>query len=241
MDFLLSAPVVPFSLALGLLAGLLALELVALAMGASILAREGGEIDLPAAPEAPDLPDLPADLAQMDLAGVSAADLDMAGPPPVPEPTGLAAALGLGKVPVMIWAAAVLAGFGLSGYLLQSLAGRVLGAPLPVWLAVLPAAALGLGFARLYGRALARLIPRTETTVRSNAMLNGKRGVVSQGTARAGLAAEVRVTDAFGNLHFVRAEPLLTGAAIAQGTPVLLLHVRQGPARGQFRILALAE
>jgi len=236
LDFLLSPPVVPFTLSLGLLAGLLVLELVALVLGASVLGQGGADLS---APEAPDIP-LP-DLSQADLAGVDAADLDLGGAPAAPESTGLAAVLGLGRMPVLIWAAAALAGFGLSGYLLQSLAQTALGAPLSPWLAALPAAALGLVFARAYGGLLARLIPGTETTVRTNAMLNGKRGTVSQGTARAGLAAEVRVTDAYGNLHFVRAEPLLAGATIPQGTQVLLLRIRQGPARGQFRILALTQ
>ncbi len=233
---------VPFALALGLLAGLLVLEIVALVMGASLLARDAGKLefdaDLPAL-EAPDLPELP-DLAQMDLGGIDPADLDLA-PPAAPAPAGLGAVLGLGRVPFLIWLAALLAGFGLSGYLLQSLAARVLGWPLPALLAILPAAALGLWFARAYGRALARLIPGTESSVRSKAMLNRKRGVVSQGTARAGQPAEVRVTDSYGNLHFIRAEPLDTRETIPQGAEVLVLRILQGPARGQFRILALAE
>lgn len=246
LDFLLSPPVVPFSLALGLLGGLLVLELVALAMGASLLAKDADKFDFDAdlpALDAPDLPALPApgELAGMDLGGLDAADLDLTPPPALPEPTGLASVLGLGRVPFLIWLAALLAGFGLSGYLLQSFLDRVFGAPLPAWIAVLPAAAAGLWLARAWGRTLARLVPGTESSVRSKAMLNGKRGVVSQGTARAGLPAEVRVTDAYGNLHYLRAEPLIATETIAQGAEVLLLHVRQGPARGQFRILSLTE
>lgn len=248
LDFLLSPPVVPFSLALGLLAGLLLLEIAALAMGASLLAKDAEkldfEADLPAldTPDAPDLPELPAPevLAEMDLGGIDAADLDL-GPPAAPEPAGLGAVLGLGRAPFLIWLAALLAGFGLSGYLLQSLSARVLGWPLPAWLAILPAAAAGLWFARAYGRVLARLIPGTESSVRSKAMLNRKRGVVSQGTARAGQPAEVRVADSFGNLHYIRAEPLDVREAIPQGAEVLVLRILQGPARGQFRILLLSE
>jgi hypothetical protein len=247
LDFLLSPPVVPFSLALGLLAGLLLLEIAALAIGATLLAKDAEKFDFDAeppaldAPDAPDLPELPApaDLAQMDMGAIDAADLDL-GPPPAPAPAGLGAVLGLGRVPFLIWLAALLAGFGLSGYLLQSLAARLLGWPLPVWLAVLPATAAGLWFARAYGRALARLIPGTESSVRSEAMLNRKRGVVSQGTARAGQPAEVRVADSFGNLHYIRAEPLDVREAIPQGAEVLVLRILQGPARGQFRLIPLS-
>jgi len=246
-DFLLSPPVVPFTLALGLLAGLLVIEIAALMLGGSVLAKDADQLDfdgvepgLDLSADAPALP-APTDLAQMDLGGIDAADLDLGGPPALPEPTGLAAVLGIGRVPFLIWLAAALAGFGLSGYLLQSLIARVFGGPLPGLIAVLPAAAAGLWFARGYGRALSRLIPGTESSVRSKAMLNAKRGVVSQGTARAGSPAEVRVVDSFGNLHFIRAEPLDARAALPQGSEVLVLRLRQGPQRGQFRILSLTD
>lgn len=253
-DFLLSPPVVPFSVALGLLAGLLLLEIAALLLGGSLFADDPDKAgpQLGVDPGGADLPgdgfDLdpgalpgPVELDQMDLGGIAPGDLDLDTAPQMPDPVGLAAVLGLGRVPFLIWLAAVLAGFGLSGYLLQSLVSQALGAPLPLWLAVPPAAALGLGFARLYGGALARLVPKTESSVRSDAMLNRKRGVVSQGIARAGQPAEVRVQDSFGNFHFIRAQPLDQTAAIPQGTEVLVLRIRQGPERGQFRILALSD
>lgn len=240
--FLLSAPVVPFTLALGLLAGLLLIEIAALLMGGTLMGKDaslGPEID-PGLDTDIALP-APADLAQMDLGGLDAADLDLGPPSLAPPAAGLAAALGMGRVPFLIWLSAVLAGFGLSGYLIQSLADRLLGAPLPALAAAIPAAVAGWGFAKLYGRALARLIPGTESSARSQAMLSRKRGVVSQGTARAGQPAEVRVADAQGNLHYIRAEPLDRGDAIAQGREVLVLRVLQGPARGQFRIVPLSD
>lgn len=271
LEFLLSPPVVPFAVALGLLIGLLLIEIAALLLGATVLGKElgkpGGDID-----GAPDLtadagadldgPDLggaaglefdtggiaadlsgsaPLDLSQMDMGGIDPADLDIGPAAAASAPTGLAAALGFGRVPALIWLAAALAGFGLGGYLLQSLVARLFGAPLPALLAVVPAAAVGLWFARGYGGLLARLIPSTETSARSKSALSRRRGVVSQGTARAGQPAEVRVTDLRGNLHYIRAEPLDRTEAIPQGSAVLVLRVSQGPARGQFRIVALSD
>lgn len=245
--FLLSAPVVPFTLALGLLAGLLVIEIAALLLGGTVMGKDtDGDLDLgfdgAAGPDvaAPALP-APADLAQMDMGGIEAGDLDLGAPVLTAPAPGLASVLGMGRVPLLIWLAAALAGFGLSGYLLQSLVTRIAGAPLPALLAVIPAAAAGLWFARGYGRVLARLIPGTESSVRSKAMLSRKRGVVSQGTARAGQPAEIRVADAQGNLHYIRAEPLDRRDAIAQGREVLVLRVLQGSARGQFRIVPLTD
>ncbi len=266
-DFLLSPSVVPFSLALGLLIGLLALEILALVLGGTLLGKDAGKGDGGLDPEldvgnglsgtgpeisAPALPSASA-LAKMNLGGLDVSDLDLgqggadfdSAPDMAPQSgsagigPGLAVVLGLGKVPFLIWLAAVLAGFGLVGYLVQSLATQVFGSPLPLVLAILPAGLVGLWFARAYGGTLARLIPGTESSVRTKAMLNRKRGVVSQGTARAGQPAEVRVSDSFGNIHYIRAEPLDQTEAIASGTEVLVLRIRLGPSRGQFRILSL--
>jgi hypothetical protein len=248
MDFYLSAPIVPFTLALGLLAGLLVLEIAALLLGGSVLGRDVDQSGLdgfdPGVGLSPDMTaalPAPVELAQMDLGGIVPAELDLGGLSEVAPPTGLGPVLGLGRVPFLIWLAALLAGFGLSGYLVQSLVARVFGGPLPGLIAALPAAAVGLWFARGYGRILARLVPGTESSVRSGAMLNGKRGVVSQGAARSGHPAEVRVLDSFGNLHFIRAEPLDGRDVLAQGAEVLVWRVRRGPARGQFRILPLTD
>jgi len=256
LDFLLSPPVVPFALALGLLVGLLVIEIAALLMGATLIGKDASKADfdtdaglnldsgsggyLSPDAQAPSLPD-PGELAQMDLGSIDPGDLDLQPTAATGTGTGLAAVLGMGQVPLLIWVAAALAGFGLSGYLLQSLLVQVFGAPLPAMIAILPAALAGLWFARGYGRTIARLIPGTETSVRSKAMLSRRRGVVSQGTARAGQPAEVRLTDASGNLHYIRAEPLDRADSITQGQEVLVLRVLQGPARGQFRIVPLSD
>ncbi|WP_019954116.1 OB-fold-containig protein [Yoonia vestfoldensis] len=246
LDFLLSPAVVPFSIALGLLAGLLVLEIVALLLGGSVLGSGGEDLDLDAPAgfdPAFDLGDLP-DLDKIDTGGIDPADLDLGQGDtlaPADPGTGLAGALGIGKVQFLIWLAALLAGFGLSGYTLQSVTNTSIGAPLPALIAVLPAGLIGLWFARAYGGLLARLIPKTETSVRSDAMLNRRHGVVSQGTARRNAPAEVRVLDSYGNFHFIRAEPLDANDEIPAGTDVLVLRVRLGPERGKFRIVALSQ
>lgn len=256
LDFLLSPPVLPFSFALGLLSGLLILEIVALLLGGTLFGKEAeaGEaefgFDTGAAGFEP--ADLPAslDLSQADMGAVELADLDLGaadiGPNTMPDlmpekGASLGVLLGLGKVPFLIWLAAVLAGFGLSGYLVQSLATQIFGTTLPAGLAVLPAGFVGVWFARGYGRVLARLIPANESSVRSKAMLNRRRGVVSQGVAREGHPAEIRVQDGFGNLHYIRAQPLDQREEIAAGTEVLVLRVLHGAARGEFRIVPLSD
>lgn len=252
LDFLLSQPVLPFSFALGLLAGLLILEIGALLLGGTLFGKEADAGDFDAGLttggagfEPADVPST-LDLSQAEMGVVDLSDLDLGAADGVPDidsaqAGSLGVMLGLGKVPFLIWLAAALAGFGLTGYLVQSLATQVSGATLPASFAVLPAGFVGIWFARGYGSALARLIPGSETSVRSKAMLNRRRGVVSQGVARQGHPAEIRVQDGFGNLHYIRAQPLDQREEIAAGTEVLVLRVLHGAARGEFRIVPLGD
>ena len=86
------------------------------------------------------------------------------------------------------------------------------------------------------GEVFARLLPKTETTAMSERHLGRRIGVVSQGTAKRGMPAEVRVTDHHGNMHYLRAEPVRDSDEIPQGSRVLVLRHRfdQG-----YRITAL--
>ncbi|WP_127105855.1 OB-fold-containig protein [Pararhodobacter zhoushanensis] len=219
LEFLLSGSLAPFSVALALLVGLLALELALSLVGGSIFAG-GAELD---APEL-DLPDLDApDLSPDGFGHGEPADV-----------SGVSSVLGLGKTPFMIWLASALLGFGVSGVLLQSVLLSTLGSALPGWLAAIPALVAGGAFARGFGGFFARLIPQDETQSVSEATLGRRRGVITQGTAERGRPAEVRVTDRHGNPHYLRAEPLEDGARLVQGSTVLVLRDHR---LGLYRLL----
>lgn len=202
VEGLLSAPLVPFTVALALLAGLLALELALALVGGSILGADAPDVDGP-------------DAGDIDT-GVSV--------------SASASVLGLGRAPFLIWLAALLLGFGAGGLAIQTLATTALGTPLPAWaavpLALLPALASARGLSGL----LARLVPGTESDSVSETMLGRREGLVTQGTAARGRPAEVRVTDRHGNTHYLRAEPMQDGATIEQGRRVLVLRDRRARA-----------
>lgn len=227
---LLSGPFLPFSLALSLLIGLLALELVALALGASLFGTDGALPDV-----APDPAfDLPAG-AEPDLTALVAASEAM-GSAPAPETGGTAMALlGLGRVPFAIWLAALLLGFGVGGMAIQTATG----AALPGWLAALPAAAMGLGAARFVAATLSNLVRQNETTATGPQFLGGLRGLVTQGTARRGSPAEVRLRDRHGNIHYQRCEPWRDGDVIPEGTDVITLRERRPGGGWGLRILPI--
>ena len=205
-DLLLTGPYVPFTIALALLGGLLALELMLLVVGGSLL---GAEID----------------------AGIDADGAELDGG------SGPAAWLGLDEAPAMVWLAAALLGFGAAGLAIQA-AAEAVAAPLPAWLAAAPAAVAAIAFARTFGRALARLIPGTESSAQTARQLARRQGRVTQGTAARGRSAEVRVTDRHGNIHYLRAEPLRDEDVIPQGADVIVLRDRHSDG---YRLIPLTD
>jgi membrane protein implicated in regulation of membrane protease activity len=240
-DLLLSDGLFPFILALALLFGLLVLEVVFGLLGGTLLGSgadgldvDGPDLDI----DMPDLGDMEIDLG-LDGTDIDIADLELAEPDlDVPDldadmPNGapdgagsVAAWLGFGKMPALIWLAAILLAFGLTGLVIQTVADNLLGGPLPSWLVALPAGAAAIWFARQFGALFARLLPRTETEALSERHLGRRTGIVTQGTAARGRPAEVKVTDRYGNIHYLRAEPLRDDATIPQGTEVMVLRHR---------------
>ncbi|WGW04326.1 OB-fold-containig protein [Tropicibacter oceani] len=238
-DPFLTGPFVPFTIALALLFALLALELVFAILGGTLLGMGGEGLDGPDLDmDAPDLGDLDIDLdldgldidtADLELPGFADTDLDVDGqlPDAANGMGGVAAWLGFGRMPALIWLGAVFFAFGAGGIAVQSIAVSVLGSALPATLVTVPVLVLAFGFARKFGAIFARLLPKTETQSLSERHLGRRPGIITQGTAARGRPAEVRVTDRYGNTHYLRAEPLRDDIAIPQGTEVLVLRHRQ--------------
>jgi membrane protein implicated in regulation of membrane protease activity len=139
---------------------------------------------------------------------------------------GVEGALGwlhVGKVPMLVLLILFLLGFALCGYAVQLIARGVLGSYLPMWLASLPAVLMGLTTVRGVGALLAYIIPRDETSAVGEEALIGRAGMVTQGIARRGSAAEVKVRDHLGRAHYLRVEPDVDGEEFAEGTAVLIV------------------
>ncbi|MEX0285316.1 MAG: OB-fold-containig protein [Paracoccaceae bacterium] len=241
LDPFLTAAYFPFTLSLGLLGGLLVLELVFALLGGTLLGAGGEGID---APEV-DVPELELDL-DLDLDGLDIdpgdlelADMDAADTVAADTgASGVADWLGFGRMPAAIWLASMLMGFGLGGMTVQLLFTSVFSGPLPSAIAAIPAICGAVGFTRSFGSMFARLIPKTETEALSERHLGRRRGVISQGTAARGRPAEVRVIDRYGNTHYLRAEPLRDTARIPQGSEVIVLRHRRD---GGYLLVPLTE
>jgi len=229
----LTEPFVPFTISLALLFGLLALEVVLALVGATLLGLGAdADLDLDLDLDGPDIGDLDIDFGEADASLFDFAepeldvDADLDSTAPEGIPAGPASWLGIGKVPTLIWIAAVLLGFGVTGVALQGFSTAIFGTTLHASLIAVPAAVAGIWFAKQFGTVFARLLPKTETSAMSKNHLGRRTGIVTQGTARRGSPTEVKITDRHGNTHYLRAEPLKDEDEISAGTKVLVLRHR---------------
>ena len=200
----------PFTLALCGVAGIALLEALSALLGAPL----SGALDEMA-------PDLDIDL-DADLDGAEGAFEGG----PVAQ---LLAWLGFGRVPLLVLAILLLTGFGAGGIAVQALAREATGAALPAAIAAGPALLAGVFSMHWLGGLVGRLVPKDETAAIARADLVGEHGVVTGGTARPGLPAQVRVTDAHGTTHYLLGEP--EGDPIPSGARVRIASITGARAR----------
>ena len=118
----------------------------------------------------------------------------------------------VGRIPVLMLMVVFLAVYGLTGYLFQTTFATVFGSYLNGTLAAVIVWFLSLPLVRVTASGLYKIMPKDETTA------------VSQGEARVGNAAQVRVKDAYGQQHYVMVEPD-SDDVLKQGDAVLLVSL----------------
>jgi membrane protein implicated in regulation of membrane protease activity len=131
--------------------------------------------------------------------------------------------LHVGKVPILVLLILFLSGFAIAGYVLQASAQSLGGLLLPAWLACLPACLAGVSTVKGVGSVLAKVMPQDESSAVSEQSLIGRPGVVIQGIARDGMAAQAKVRDSHGRAHYVMVEPDLSEETFAEGSDILLV------------------
>jgi len=132
--------------------------------------------------------------------------------------------LHVGKVPILVLVVVFLTVFAVAGFVAQFVARSTLDHFVPVPAATAVAFVAGILGVRTLGAALAKVIPKDETTAVADASLVGRVGTIVIGTARAGRPAEARVRDEFGATHYVMVEPEEREETFASGASVLLVR-----------------
>jgi Inner membrane protein YqiJ, OB-fold/Inner membrane protein YqiJ, N-terminal len=143
-------------------------------------------------------------------------------------PGGALGWLHFGRLPLLVILVIFLTTFALSGFAIQFAARGVTGLFLPL-LAAAPLAGVAAVFAvRVFGGALARIMPKDETTAVPDASLVGRVGSVVIGAARAGRPAQARVRDQHGTSHYVMVEPEGPDQVLEAGASILLVRHLNG-------------
>jgi hypothetical protein len=139
---------------------------------------------------------------------------------------GLAKVLGwmhVGEVPALIVLIVALTTFGLLGISLQTTLLQTFGFMLPASIAWLPALLAALPISRVFTGILTRILPGDETEAVSRDSFVGKTAFVTTGVASADNAAQARVTDEFGQNHYLMVLPQHGTHKFVQGSEVLII------------------
>lgn len=206
LDFFANASVLPFSVALGIMAGLFVIEVFSAFIGFHPIDSL--------------LPDFDAHFGD---AGAEGAVLGAHG-------MGFEALLGwfhFGRVPALLILDLGLAGFGTVGTLSQLFAHKWMGAYLPMLIAVPLAVVAAVLLTRYGGMLVAQIMPRDESNAVSRAKFVGQVAVVVQGTADQHRKAEARLIDAHGISHYFLVKPAADQTAIGQGEEVLIVSAEE--------------
>jgi len=215
----------PFSVALLVMVGLTAVELVSLLIGASLDDAVDAFVASGAGLESPVV-----DASALDPS-VHPVDYVAAG-----EATSwlgrVLAWLYVGRVPVLMVLIVFLAGFGLLGLALQGLLRSLVGHALPALIAAPAVAVLSLPVVRMLVAGLARVLPRDETSAVDPRSFVGLTAVLVGGPASRNQGSQARLMDRHGTDHYVMVEPDEDAVRFDNGQRVLLVRDAGG---GRFR------
>jgi hypothetical protein len=203
LEFIFAAHNLPFAVALALMLLIALLEGVTTTLGIGL----SGLLDSI-------MPDIDVDVdADMD-----AADFHASGPL-----TRMLSWLRIGQVPALVLLVIFLTAFGLMGLGIQSVSNRLIGHLVPTLPASGAAFILALPLVRMFGGILARVMPKDETEAVSEKSFIGLVAVVTTGKAKMGNPAQGKLTDRYGQAHYVMIEPDEAGEEFLQGAEVLLV------------------
>lgn len=213
----------PFAVAICLMLIIATVELVGALMGLqasamldSLLPEIDADLDIDV--------DMDLDL-EADYAG-GALDVDAPAVPDAPSPGPLSQVLGwlcVGKVPILVLLIVFLTAFGLAGFFIQGALVSLFGLSLPAALAAIPAFAVAIPIVRTVGLGLAKIMPKEHTEAVSQKRFIGKVATIIRGEARKGAPAEAKLTDRFGQTHYVLIEPDDNESVFKQGEEVIVI------------------
>jgi hypothetical protein len=220
MSWLSAAGNAPFVIALLVMCGLAAVELIAVFTGFSV----NDVVDELVVPHAG------VDTAGNAPTGMETTSAD--GPGVIGR---FLAWMYVGKVPVLMVLIVLLTVFGLGGLILQGAVRSIFGAALPSIVAAPLVLFALLPVVRFCTASIARVMPRDETSAVDPRSFIGRTARITAGVAKPGMPAEGRLTDKFGTDHHILVEPEDASDSFPTGSVVLLVRQTGG---GRFSAIA---
>ena len=197
INFLLSDINFAFTVCLFIVAGLALLEGVAVLVGASIMSMLDDMIDI-------DI-DVDSDVSSSGL-------------------TSFLGWLCLNKLPMLVWLVLILTSFALTGISYNYFVVSQFNFEFLTWLSK-PVALFGACvLTHYFGDAIAKVMPKNESSAVSAEGFAGKLATITIGTASKGNAAEAMLKDEFNQKHYVMVEPDNHDQQFQQGTTVVLME-----------------
>ena len=113
----------------------------------------------------------------------------------------------VGQVPVLVVLVIFLLVFGVLGLVMQDLVHSFTGRLMPGLVAALLTFVLALPIVRGATNALAKVIPKDETSAVSRDSFIGRSAIITLGEAKRGYPTQAKVKDRYGKVHYLLVEP----------------------------------
>jgi len=136
--------------------------------------------------------------------------------------------LHVGRAPILVLIIIFLMGFAICGLLLQWATTGLVGRALPPLIASGIAVACAVPVVRVLGGLIARYVPRDETIAVSEDSFIGRVARLTAESAAAGRPGQAKLTDEFGQAHYLLVEPDGADLVFARGDAVLVVSRASG-------------
>ncbi len=129
-----------------------------------------------------------------------------------------------GKVPFLILLIVFLTVFGLTGYIIQYFAIKLVGSVFSSWLVIPSDLIVSFLGVRYIGNFLGNVIPTEETSAVSIDSFEGKIATITIGTAKADYPAQAKLQDEHGRTHYIMVVPINEADEFSQGTKLIVVE-----------------
>lgn len=127
----------------------------------------------------------------------------------------------IGRIPLLVWFIVFLTGYGLTGFIVQSIFHQFTQHFINVWIISPTCLVLTMPIVRYNSMIIAKILPQDETTAIYSHELIGRSATIILGKAQINSPAEAKVIDQHSQTHYVLVEPE-SDETFNQGETVLL-------------------